>query len=402
MFDVLLHNATLRTMAATAPDADAVAITGGKIAAVGATADLSNATSPATRRIDLGGRTLLPGFNDAHVHVWKVGQLLTTVADLRGAGGFAAIGEALRRQPTGGWLHGRGVNELRLAEGRLPTRHDLDAIVADRPVLLIRTCGHVAIANSRALELAGIGIDSKPPAGGEIHREDDGSPNGIFTETAMTLVQRAMPKPTPSDYEAMIAAAIDHQLRLGITAATDPGVDDTLLGAYQQMDAEDRLPGRYNVMRFPEGVDGPPATATDHLRIDTVKFFMDGGLSGATAALTRPYRHADTTGVLRLTTDDPARTGGAACPAGLADRDACDRRRGHRCGNRSVRAAATRGLAAPTRTPGPADPTSTLSVSRDWGLASTLRRRFSCHSSGQTSTSTCLLTSTSARILSTQ
>ncbi|MEM9352279.1 MAG: amidohydrolase [Planctomycetota bacterium] len=305
MFDLVLHNGRLLPMADAPLGANAVAVRGGRIAAVGGSEELL--TAGAERRIDLGGRTLLPGLNDAHVHVWKVGHLLTSLADLRRGESFAEVSSELRqraeRLPADAWIAGRGVNELRLAEGRLPTRHDLDAALPGRPVVLTRTCGHVAIASTRALELAGIGAATEPPSGGEILREADGSPSGVLTETAIPLVQAAMPAPTDADYREMIAAATRHQLALGITAATDPGVNDQLLGVYCAMDAAGELPGRYNVMRFPES-KLPRESPTEHLRVDTVKFFMDGGLSGATAALTQRYKHADTTGVLRLTTGE--------------------------------------------------------------------------------------------------
>ncbi len=305
MFDLVLHNGRLLPMADAPSGADAVAVRGGRIAAVGASEELLEAG--AQRRIDLGGRTLLPGLNDAHVHIWKVGHLLTSLADLRRAGSLAEVSTKLRqraeRLPADAWIAGRGVNELRLAESRLPTRHDLDAALPGRPVVLTRTCGHVAIVSTRALELAGIGSSTDPPPGGEILREAGGSPSGVLTETAIPLVQSAMPVPTDSDFRKMIAAATRHQLELGITAATDPGVNDQLLGVYRAMDAAGELPGRYNVMRFPDSTL-PRESPTDHLRVDTVKFFMDGGLSGATAALTQRYKHADTTGVLRLTTEE--------------------------------------------------------------------------------------------------
>jgi hypothetical protein len=295
------------------PPADALAVAGGRVLAVGEPHELDAVAGPATRRIDLAGATLVPGFIDAHAHLWKIGHLLTTLLDLRRVDGVASLREMLRARaatlPEGGWLYGRGYNEARFAEGRGPTRGDLDAIVRDRPVVLMRTCAHIIACNSAALERAGIGGDTPAPAGGEIDRDERGVPTGVLRETAMGLVLGKMPAPTADDYAAMLTAALRHQASQGITSTTDAGVAPELLQVYRDMDAAGTLAGRVNVMAL-ETVDGVGAVplpaapfVSDHLRVDTVKFFADGGLSGATAALSVPYRHAGTRGVLRLTSD---------------------------------------------------------------------------------------------------
>ncbi len=174
----------------------------------------------------------------------------------------------------------------------------------------MRTCGHIVACNSLALERAGIGRDTPAPPGGEIDRRDDGEPSGVLRETAMGLVLRHVPDPTRDEYAAMIAAALGRQLSLGITSTTDAGVAPPLLDAYRSLDAERRLTARINVMalRVMDGGGTFPLPAarvdSDRLRLDTVKFFADGGLSGATAALSLPYRHADIRGVLRFADDE--------------------------------------------------------------------------------------------------
>lgn len=287
----------------------ALAIRGDRIAAVGTDDDVRNLRGPGTRVVDLAGRTLLPGFVDAHAHIWKIGHLLTTLLDVRNAESLAALGARVRDKAAtlaeGAWLYGRGYNEARFPEGRGPTRHDLDAIVSDRPVVLMRTCAHIIACNSRALEAAGITRDTAPPHGGEIGHDDAGEPTGVLSERAMSLVLQRMPAPAAADYEAMITTAIRHQVAHGITSTNDAGVAPELLDAYRRLDHEHRLPARVNVMalRIVEGVGVAPLPskhAGDRLRIDTVKFFADGGLSGATAALSVPYRHAGTRGVLRM------------------------------------------------------------------------------------------------------
>jgi predicted amidohydrolase YtcJ len=283
---------------------------GERIVAVGSDDDVLNLRGPDTRVIDLGGHTLLPGFIDAHAHIWKIGHLLTTLLDLRGASSLADLAARLRGRaqalPPGGWLYGRGYNEATFADGRGPTRADLDAVISDRPVVLMRTCAHIIACNSRALELAGIGADTTPPSGGEIDRGQGGVPTGVLRETAIGLVLRHVPQPTPDEYSAMITAALRHQLALGISSTNDAGVIPELAEVYRRMDAAHHLPARINVMALGMIDGGGPLPlpaarhVSDRLRIDTVKFFADGGLSGATAALGVPYRHADTRGVLRL------------------------------------------------------------------------------------------------------
>jgi predicted amidohydrolase YtcJ len=310
MADSIFFNGTLLTQDPSKPRASALAVEGGRIAAVGATDDIENLADPRTRRMDLDGGTLIPGFNDAHVHVWKLGHLLTTMLDLRGVTSIeqlrAMLGAASRDLPSGAWLLGRGYNEARLKEGRQPTRADLDAAVPRGKVYLTRTCGHMGVANSRALEAAGIGTQTVAPPGGVIERDERGEPTGLVQENAIDLVNRAIPEPTPDDYRAMIEAASRHQHRLGITSATDPGVRPTLLEVYRSMANEGTLGSRYHVMLLHEGDLGvlPERHESGFLRIDAVKFFADGGLSGATAALNQPYRHAATRGVLRLEHDE--------------------------------------------------------------------------------------------------
>jgi predicted amidohydrolase YtcJ len=308
MSGLVLANATVLAGRGL-PPADTVAIRDGVIAGVG-DARVAAAAGPGARTFDLGGRTVIPAFHDSHAHIWKMGHLLTTMLDLRGVESVEAVVAKVAafrdRLPAGAWLLGRGFNEAAMAEGRMPTRQDLDRASPDQPVVLTRTCGHIYATNSRALAAAGITRNTVAPVGGEIDHDANGEPTGVLRETAMGLVIRAMPPPTHDDYERMIAAALRHQLSLGITMSACCGVNPQLLGVYRAMDAGGRLPARVNVMPF-RRVDGVPTPiplpemhVSPMLRVDTVKFLADGGLSGATAALSVPYRHADTRGVLRF------------------------------------------------------------------------------------------------------
>ena len=155
MLDVVLYNGSVVTQA-DAGLAQAVGIRDGRIAQVGSTADVLAAAGAATRKIDLAGRTVVPGMNDAHAHIWKIGHLLTSMLDLRR---MASIDELVKgvtafsaRLPAGAWLLGRGYNEAAMKEQRPPTRADLDRAEPSRPVVLTRTCGHIYAVNSAALE----------------------------------------------------------------------------------------------------------------------------------------------------------------------------------------------------------------------------------------------------------
>jgi predicted amidohydrolase YtcJ len=306
--DTVFFNGTLLTQDPNTPVASALAVAGERIAAVGSLDEVSNLTGPETRRIDLEGRTLIPGFNDAHVHVWKVGHLLTSMVDLHDVRSTAELQETLRsasrRLPAGEWLLGRGYNEAKIKEGRQPTRQDLDHAVSDRRVYVTRTCGHMGVANSQALRAAGIDADTVDPPGGVIVRDGSGEPTGLLQENAVDLMNQVIPEPTPGEYRTMIEAASRHQHRLGITSATDPGVRPTVLDAYRSLAEEKALRSRFDVMWLHEPArdldDLPEPHRSDFLRFDSVKFFADGGLSGATAALRQAYRHSPTRGVMRL------------------------------------------------------------------------------------------------------
>ena len=219
------------------------------------------------------------------------------------------------RFPPGAWLQGRGYNEARFADGRPPTRTDLDAAVSDRPVVLMRTCAHIVVCNSRALERAGIGRDTAAPPEARSIAVQTGEPTGVLRETAMGMVLRLIPPPTHEEYAAMIAAALRHQAVARHHEHERRRRGAALLDTYRRLDEEGRLPIRINVMalRLVDGVGAVPLPArrhhSDRLRIDTVKFFADGGLSGATAALSVPYRHADTRGILRVRVRRTARAG---------------------------------------------------------------------------------------------
>lgn len=322
---LLFSNGPIHTADPQAPAAEALLVgDDGRILAVGARAELER---PGARHVDLAGRTLIPGFNDAHVHVAWLGLLLTRLVDTRihVAPSIPAIvarlAERARGQPPGSWVEGVGYNEALLPEGRHLSRADLDAASLEHPVVVTRTCGHILVANSLALRLAGVGAGTPDPPGGVIVRDAHGEPTGALQESAMALVGRLIPQPGAAETEVAIAATHRHQLALGITSATDPDVAPDQLLAYRAMDARGALRVRMNLLagrRVGDTIHPLPAPyLSDMLRIDSVKFFADGGMTSATAAISTPYRETGTKGVMIWEDEDLADSMWQAHSAGL-------------------------------------------------------------------------------------
>ncbi|MEM7533747.1 MAG: amidohydrolase [Chloroflexota bacterium] len=310
----LFTNGIIHTMNKTQPTVEAVLVDDtGRIAGIGKQADLQ---IDATEIIDLQGQTLIPGFNDAHIHVSWLGLQLTQWVDARKhvSPDIPTIIERYRAwaadKPAGTWVNGMGYNEALLPEGRHLTYADLDEASTEHPMFLIRSCGHVGIANSLALEMAGISAETPDPPGGVIVRDADGNPTGQLQETAMMLVQHLIPEPTIEDKKWAIKACCEHLLSLGVTAATDPDVMPEWLDIYREMDADGELPIRLNMLVSRRSGDRivplPEVSVSDYLRCDSVKFFADGGMTSATAAISIPYRETGTKGVLIYETEELA------------------------------------------------------------------------------------------------
>lgn len=310
----LYHNGKIYTMNPAQRTAESVLVDdNGRIAFAGHSQDVN---APAGTQIhDLGGATMLPGLNDAHVHIWKLGLLLTQQVDVRRSKPndlpqLAAVLRTHAAQQPDGWILGRGYDEASLHEGQHPTRTLLDAVSDTRPLALTRICGHIMALNSAALAQAGITAGTPNPPGGVIERDEHGAPTGILKESAMALVNRVIPAYTADDMADAIAACHQHQLALGITSATDPLVTPYHIDVYHQLEAAGRIAVRTNLLavrRLDGGTETlplPERYLSDTLRIDSVKFFADGGLSGATAALATHYKVTGDNGVLRYDTDD--------------------------------------------------------------------------------------------------
>jgi predicted amidohydrolase YtcJ len=307
----LYYNGIILTQQPEQPLASAMVVENGRFIAVGDTHELQKLATK--NSVDLLGKCVLPGFNDAHIHVWKVGQLDSFIIDLRGIDSIAELQRKVKSVastlPAGNWIMGRGFNEAVLAEKRMPEKEDLDAISTQHPIYLIRTCAHIAAVNSLALKVSNVNGQSIAPEGGVIGKNETGELTGIFYETALGLITNHIPPPTKAEYKRMIKLGAQKLLSVGVTSATDPAVHPELLEAYYELYQEGELPIRMNLMPIllPDGGNKPYPVPekfeSDWLTVNTVKFFSDGGLSGKTAAIKRPYRDSTDTGVLRLHRD---------------------------------------------------------------------------------------------------
>lgn len=281
-----------------APQADAILIRGNRIAAIGRRATLQSSWDAGTTRLDARGGLVVPGFNDAHLHMHSGGETLqqldlTPYQDLPAA--LAAIARYDQTHPGNSWFKARGWKYSLAPPGKFPTRQDLDRVLPNRPAILRSYDGHTTWVNSRALALAEVGPDTADPPQGAIIREADGkTPSGILTELAGALVKRVVPKPTKSEMLANLAAAVTHCVRLGLTSATDVYCDVEELELYRELEATDRLPLRIAVSLPLEGdldhyVELRAKLNSRLLRLGFLKDFLDGVIESKTAYMLAPY-----------------------------------------------------------------------------------------------------------------
>lgn len=306
----ILFNGNVITLDEAQPHAEAVAMAGGRFVAVGQNEAILALRSPETELVDLAGQTVVPGLADSHMHLAHLGAAMETVdlSPARSQQDLTRLGQEFLAQHAGlTWITGWGWNHDKFQDGAMPTRADLDLIATDVPILFSRTCGHIVVANSHALELAGVGNNPEQPQGGHIDVDAAGVPTGILRESAIGLVRRLAPKPTLADHKRMLALGAEHAASLGLTTVHSDdlaGHFAEMLQAYLELVQEDRLPIRVSLqarLYTPEQVDEfvrisqdfqfPPHT----VEYGPVKVMTDGSLGGRTAALNEPYADDPTT-----------------------------------------------------------------------------------------------------------
>ncbi|MEW6522518.1 MAG: amidohydrolase [Bacillota bacterium] len=303
--DLILRNGTIHTLVPGQGPVRALAVRAGRVLAAGPDQEILGYAGPGTRTIDLAGSTAVPGFIDSHVHLLSYGQTLIQL-DLAPVRSIARLQELVREQaaalPDGAWVLGRGWDQEVFAEGRYPSRHDLDAAAPGRPVLLRRACGHACVASSRALELAGVTGDTPDPEGGVIDRDASGQPTGVFRETASRLVAAAVPSPGPDEVAEALERGIRSAVAAGVTGIhTNDGFEGGFSAGWDMYsrvlygrDLALRVYWDVPVADLEEILATPKRTGSgdERFKLGSVKLFIDGSLGASTALLSCDYSDA--------------------------------------------------------------------------------------------------------------
>ena len=308
--DTIYTGGNIITINDAAPSAEAIAVKDGKILAVGAKADVLKTKGDATKLVDLGSKTLLPGFVDGHGHFLNVGIQTATANLLPPPDGpissIPQLQQALRDFNAAsplvkahGIIIGMNYDDSQLAEHRHPTRQDLDAVSTELPVMAIHQSGHFGVLNSKALAMMKLTAESVDPAGGLIRREADGkTPNGVLEENAFfAVVFKLLPKFTPEEVAEQLQASETIYLANGFTTAQDGKTTASDLKTLAALAEAGKL--KLDVVSYPDidtvgdvpVLHGPlmARTYANHLRIGGVKLTLDGSPQGKTGWFTRPY-----------------------------------------------------------------------------------------------------------------
>lgn len=288
------------------PRAEAMAVRGDRILAVGARGEIMKLKGPETKIVDLDGHFVMPGFNDAHMHLAEAGLEKMNV-NLVGARTVDEFRDRLRAKceaaAPGEWVVGEGWDETLWPVKVLPTRWDLDEVSGKHPVYLVRVDTHIAVANTRALILASVTVASRDPAGGKIDRDDAGTPNGILREKAQQAVQAVIPQPTHEKRRQAVELALADLASHGVTSAQDYSQWENFQ-ICEELEREEKLTARISEwLTFDDSIEelnrkrGSHPASDNMLHTGMLKAFMDGSLGSKTAALLEPY------------SDDPSNSG---------------------------------------------------------------------------------------------
>ncbi len=321
--DLVVLDGKVLTLDAEDTVAQAVAVKDGRFLALGSDAEIAKLAGPDTRRIQLGGRTVIPGIFDSHVHMLEAGAKLSTIRLDECASPeemMERVRERARVTPPGAWIIGQGWNEGNFFDGRLPTRNDIDPATPEHPVILMRFF-NTDVVNSCALRMAGIDRHTPDPAGGKIERDADGAPNGLLRASAKGLVRRLIPPPTAGQIRESLRLGCQEMHRFGITSIVEPGLAPPEIRAYQSFYKDGELTVRASLMPSWHGyLQDEEETQLDYrakelgiysglgdewLRLSGLKMAIDGGTTPHTAYMYEPYE-GDTELVAfnRLSVDD--------------------------------------------------------------------------------------------------
>jgi predicted amidohydrolase YtcJ len=315
--DLVFKNGNVYTANDRSPNAQAIAVKADRIVYVGTNAGVEKYVGTSTRVVDLQGKTVLPGFADAHQHLSGVGfremtlnlEGTTSLDDL-----LVKLKARVNQAKPGEWVTGRGWIETHWAPPVFPTRWDLDKVSPNNPVILGRADGHGAVANSAAFKIAGIDKNTANPFGGEISKDkQSGEPNGMLLDAAQGLVRRRVPPTTREDAERAVVLGVKRDIELGWTQVQDAG------GGYDDVEIFKKLYASGAIkLRIYKAVYGPGASAKrlisegpiigdfqNRLTVRTIKVVSDGALGSRGAALLGPYSDAtDTSGFLTVKAEE--------------------------------------------------------------------------------------------------
>jgi predicted amidohydrolase YtcJ len=319
--DVIFFNGDIYTQAMPAR-AQAMAVRGGRVLAIGSNDEIRKLKRGHTEIIDLDGHFVMPGFNDAHVHLEEAGLELLSV-DLRGARSLwemqQRIAASAKAAAPGEWLTGGGWDHTLWPDGKLPDRQGLDAVTGGHPAVFSRVDGHIAVANTAALKLGGVTAQTPAPEGGKIDHDANGEATGILRETARRLVESKIPPPTPARRRRAAELALADAARSGITSVQDNSSWEMFL-VYEDIERAGKLTLRISEwLRFDDPVSLLETHRAHHsaddpmLHTTMLKGFMDGSLGSRTAALLAPY------------SDDPGNSGLPRYEQGKLDRMTIER-----------------------------------------------------------------------------
>ncbi|HET9066883.1 MAG TPA: amidohydrolase [Gemmatimonadales bacterium] len=314
--DLVLRGGTIYSGPSSSDTVGAVAVKDGKIVWMGASADADVWIGEGTTVRDVTGRFVYPGFVDAHAHFSGIGERELTL-NLEGTptkdAFLAKIEEAVKKTPKGEWVTGRGWIETFWSPPVFPTRHDLDRIAPDNPVMLTRADGHASVVNSAALRIAGVDGSTPPPAGGAINLDVDGQPTGMLIDRAQGLVGRHVPGTSTAQQERAMELASAREVSLGWTQVQD------MHGTWGEVAMMRKLYGEGRIkVRLYKTITGPGAQADslikigpqppefdDRFELRAIKIVFDGALGSRGAAMLEPYNDDPSTRGL-ITTDTVA------------------------------------------------------------------------------------------------
>lgn len=296
--DLVLLNGKIWTVNEKQSEAEAIAVIGNRIAAVGSSQEIRKWIGAQTKVIDLQGKRVVPGFNDAHVHFLDGGQGLASV-QLRDAASpeefRKRIEEFAAKLPKGRWVLNGNWDHENWKPANLPTRQLIDTVTPDNPVFINRLDGHMCLANSLALKLAGVTRDTKDPDGGTVVRDANGEPTGVLKDAAMSYVYKVIPDPTEDEMIEAIKAAMRYAAENGVTSVQDMSASPEVLGVYQKLLARGeqtvRISGHQPLAQWERlaRIGIRAGFGNDKLKIGGLKGFADGSLGSTTALFFAPY-----------------------------------------------------------------------------------------------------------------